>query len=119
VVVENQLPSYAEKRAAQCESLAAFSGLNLLHIRRSVKQLLGLIGRDGIFDEYTIHDISHIDSSKHSGNRVGMLADSHARHEPDCQRAIASGLSFTFQGSNASSIRRVVAFGSSSMTCKR
>ncbi len=41
---------------------------------------------------------------KHSGNRVGMLADSHARHEPDCQRAIASAPSFTFQGSNASSI---------------
>lgn len=59
--LELLLPSYAERAAKSCESLPAFGGLNLIHIRRKVSQILGLIGRDGIFDQYTVHDISHID----------------------------------------------------------
>jgi molecular chaperone HtpG len=62
VTQQQILPTNAEKQAKASETLSAFSGLNLLHIRRSVTELLGLIGRDGIFDEYTVHDISHIDS---------------------------------------------------------
>ena len=50
-----------EKRAKKAEKLTAFGGLNLLHIKRSVAHLLGQIGREGIFDQYTKHDISHID----------------------------------------------------------
>lgn len=61
-----QLPTYAEQQAKQCESLSAYRGLNLLHIRSEVTQFLGLIGRDGIFDQYTVHDISHIDKMLHS-----------------------------------------------------
>ena len=57
-----QLPSLAEQRASKGEKFRCFSGLNLLHIRREVQKLLGLIGGNGIFDEYTRHDISHIDS---------------------------------------------------------
>lgn len=56
-----QLKTQAELAAKQAEVLPAFSGLNLLHIRRELSHLLSLIGRDGIFDEYTRHDISHID----------------------------------------------------------
>ena len=57
----SKLPSNAEQRASRAESASAFSGLNLLHIRRQVTHFLSLIGREGIFDQYTVHDISHID----------------------------------------------------------
>ncbi|QEL14858.1 HD domain-containing protein [Limnoglobus roseus] len=56
------ISSYAESQALAAESLVAFSGLNLLHVKRGVAEILGLIGRHGIFDEFTLHDISHIDS---------------------------------------------------------
>lgn len=55
------LTSKAEKFAEKAESLKSFSGLKLLHVKRQVAHILGQIGRDGIFDEYTKHDISHID----------------------------------------------------------
>jgi molecular chaperone HtpG len=50
----------AEKCAERAESLSAFSGLKLLHIRHQIGTLLGMIGRGGIFDEYTLHDVSHV-----------------------------------------------------------
>lgn len=56
-----ELSTTSEQHAQQAEKLTAFGGLNLLHIKRSVASLLGQIGRDGIFDQYTKHDISHID----------------------------------------------------------
>lgn len=56
------LRTRAELEAEKAEALPAFSGLKLLHVKRQVAELLGLIGRNGIFDEYTRHDISHIDS---------------------------------------------------------
>lgn len=59
------LTTLAEAKARQAEDLPAFSGIKLLHIKRQVANLLSLIGRDGIFDEYTRHDISHIDSMLH------------------------------------------------------
>jgi len=52
----------AEFRAASAATLQAFDGINLLGIKRSVEVILGLIGRDGIFDEYTLHNITHIDA---------------------------------------------------------
>jgi molecular chaperone HtpG len=55
------LTTQAEMRAQEAEDLPAFSGIKLLHIKRQVAELLSLIGRNGIFDEYTRHDISHID----------------------------------------------------------
>src|ERR1700722_13044936 len=57
-----ELKSLAEKEARKAEELEAFSGLNLLHVKRAVAELLAMIGGQGIFDEYTKHDISHIDS---------------------------------------------------------
>ena len=57
----NELNTEAEILAQKAEELPAFSGIKLLHIKRQVADLLSLIGRDGIFDEYTKHDISHID----------------------------------------------------------
>lgn len=62
-----ELLSQAEKLAEKAENLPAFSGLKLLHIKREIEKLLGLIGSAGIFSEYTRHDISHIDAM------LGML----------------------------------------------
>ncbi|HNC53313.1 MAG TPA: ATP-binding protein [Accumulibacter sp.] len=56
-----ELSTTPEQRAKRAESLPAFSGLNLLHVKRSVSHLLGQIGGNGIFDQYTKHDITHID----------------------------------------------------------
>src|SRR5688500_7840971 len=58
---EINLTSLAEKQAERAEHLKAFSGLKLLHVKRQIALVLGQIGRGGIFDEYTKHDISHID----------------------------------------------------------
>lgn len=56
-----KLTTTPEMNAQKSEKLAAFGGLNLLHIKRSVASLIGQIGRGAIFDEYTKHDITHID----------------------------------------------------------
>ena len=58
----DELVTLAEKKAQEAERLAGFDGINLLGLKRKLKTILGLIGRDGIFDEYTMHDISHIDT---------------------------------------------------------
>lgn len=52
----------AEKRALFAENLDVFEGLNLHYIKKQTEKILNLIGRGGIFDEYTYHDISHINS---------------------------------------------------------
>lgn len=57
-----ELKSQAEMEALKAEDLSAFSGLKLSHIKREVSELLSLIGREGFFNEYTRHDISHVDS---------------------------------------------------------
>lgn len=56
-----QLSSNAEKLAEEAEGLKAFGGLKLLHVKRQIASIVSFIGREGIFDEYTKHDISHID----------------------------------------------------------
>ncbi|KUR62494.1 ATP-binding protein [Bacillus safensis] len=53
--------NHAEIKAAEAEKLNAFNGLNLQYIKRQTEKILGLIGRGSIFEEYTYHDISHID----------------------------------------------------------
>jgi len=60
--MEVALESKAEQKAQEAEALPIFGGLNLLHIKRQVAFIVSLIGRGGIFDEYTRHDISHINS---------------------------------------------------------
>lgn len=56
-----QLKTFAEKQAEKAESLSFCSGIKLLHIRKSVKELLDFIGTQDIFFEYTKHNISHVD----------------------------------------------------------
>lgn len=51
----------AEIQAEKAESLRIFSGVKLLHIRKQIELILSKIGNNGIFQQYTKHDISHID----------------------------------------------------------
>lgn len=59
--MENSLHSSIEKKAEKAEALYAFSGVKVLFIRQQIEHILNLIGRSEIFDEYTRHDITHID----------------------------------------------------------
>lgn len=53
--------TYAENLAEEAENLSFCRGIKLLYIREKVKTMLDLIGRNGIFEEYTIHSIEHVD----------------------------------------------------------
>ena len=55
------LISFAEKKALRACENRLFSGVVLSTIKDKLKAMLGMIGRDGIFNEYTKHDISHVD----------------------------------------------------------
>ena len=59
--MEDALHTFVEKKAAEAENLGAFQGIKLIYIRNQVEKMLALIGQDGFFDQYTRHDISHID----------------------------------------------------------
>lgn len=63
------LKTKAEQFAKEATNLSSFSGINLNGIKSSLQNMLGQIGRDGIFDEYTKHDITHVDTM------LGMLDD--------------------------------------------
>lgn len=53
--------NYAEKQAEKAENLSFCRGIKLLHIRDTVKEMLDFIGKSGIFEEYTVHNIDHVD----------------------------------------------------------
>lgn len=57
-----KLHTFPELEAEKAQSLAAFDGLNLVGLKRKIEILLSHIGREKLFDEYTAHDISHIDA---------------------------------------------------------
>ena len=56
-----EFKTLAEQNAVQAENFHAFNGLKLFFIRSQITEILSLIGRNNIFDQYTRHDISHID----------------------------------------------------------
>lgn len=58
----DELTYEAEQRALKAEELKAFSGLNLLHIKRSVEKILDRVNTGGFFTEYTVHSIDHVNS---------------------------------------------------------
>lgn len=58
----NSFPSLAEGYANEACTLPAFGGINLMQTRRELEEVLGRIGQYGFFDEYTKHDITHIDA---------------------------------------------------------
>lgn len=54
--------SFPEDMASKAENLKAFSGIKVRHVRSELEKMLSLIGRSEIFDEYTLHDITHVDA---------------------------------------------------------
>lgn len=59
--MNDKLRNYVEIQAEKAENLSFCRGLKLLHVRDQVEEILGHIGKAGIFEEYTVHNISHID----------------------------------------------------------
>src|SRR4051794_18500625 len=55
-----KLETDAEQRARKAQDLPAFADVNLLGIKGKVAEIVGLIGREKLFDEYTLHDVSHL-----------------------------------------------------------
>jgi molecular chaperone HtpG len=53
--------SKAEERALAATKLSAFP-IQLHEIRRTVKAILDLFGRNNFFAEYTVHDFSHVEA---------------------------------------------------------
>ena len=60
-----KLDSIAEKKAQDCLAFSFCSSLNLQSIKNNLARMLNHIGDNGMFAEYTMHDISHVN---------GMLA---------------------------------------------
>lgn len=56
-----ELTTKAEQYALKAENLSAFHGIKLSYIKEQVGILLSHIGDNGIFDEYTKHDITHVE----------------------------------------------------------
>jgi len=59
--VAEELKSLVEKEANKATQLGAFHGFSLSKLRADVKEAFAAIGRLGMFEEYTKHDISHVD----------------------------------------------------------
>lgn len=49
-----------EKCAEQAESLSFCNGIKLLSIKKTIASMLKTIGTNEIFEQYTVHDVSHI-----------------------------------------------------------
>jgi len=61
--IKSVFSSKAEQKAKNAENYPdIFGAVNLTSIRDNVGEILKLIGRDGIFREYTLHDANHIDA---------------------------------------------------------
>lgn len=60
-----ELVSEAEHLAEEAQRFEAFAAINLRNVRGEVSEALKHFGRLGILDEYTKHDITHIDSMLH------------------------------------------------------
>lgn len=55
-----KLDSMAEKKAQECLSYSFCGSLNLQQIKDTLAKMLNHIGDNGMFAEYTMHDISHV-----------------------------------------------------------
>lgn len=60
--MDSNFETYTERMAEQAEEFSFCKGLKLVYIKDQVKELLSCIGRNAIFDEYTLHDISHVNA---------------------------------------------------------
>jgi len=63
LVMEDKIfKTNAEIEAAKAANYTEFGKLNLGYIREGIMNILKLIGRNGIFNEYTLHDETHINA---------------------------------------------------------
>jgi molecular chaperone HtpG len=73
-----------ELRAAQAEDLPAFRGVKVLYLKQEIAAALQLIGRAMLFEEYTKHDVTHLDAMLRSLNWL-IPAETKTRLTPaDC-----------------------------------
>ena len=56
-----ELKTFAEKKALQACDIDIFRHINLAGIKENVEKMLNMIGMNNIFDEYTKHNITHVD----------------------------------------------------------
>ena len=60
MAIQELAKSTIESKAKQALLFPPFRAINLEHIKAKVQETLGMIGKGNIFNEYTKHDISHI-----------------------------------------------------------
>lgn len=53
--------NFAEIQAEKAEGLSFCNGIKLSYIKEKVQAMLEMIGKGGIFEEYTVHNIKHVD----------------------------------------------------------
>lgn len=56
----DKLEYNVEKRAEKAENLDFCKGIKLLKVKDAIASMLSIIGSNGIFEQYTVHNISHI-----------------------------------------------------------
>lgn len=56
-----ELTTLIEQRAEKAENLDFCKGIKLIKIKENIASMLETIGTNGIFEQYTVHKISHID----------------------------------------------------------
>lgn len=56
-----ELKTFAEKKALQACDIDIFHHINLAVIKENIEKMLNMIGMNNIFDEYTKHNITHVD----------------------------------------------------------
>ena len=56
-----EVKSTAELHALEACRKKTFHSINLVDVKDKIASMLSMIGRDGIFSEYTKHSIEHVD----------------------------------------------------------
>lgn len=54
------MKTFAEKKAIEACKIDNFNQINLQGVKSNIEKMLGMIGQNGIFDEYTKHTIGHV-----------------------------------------------------------
>ncbi|MGR5240327.1 HD domain-containing protein [Photobacterium damselae] len=57
-----KLNSLIENKAVKAQNIDIFHSISLLNIKNKVNSILNQIGKNEIFDEYTKHDITHVNA---------------------------------------------------------
>ena len=73
--------SNAEQKALSCKQIDCVSSVNLQKIKQELAHLLNHIGNNGVFAEYTMHDITHVNSML---NLVDIIIPDHTKQILTC-----------------------------------